>query len=209
MADQEKNDQVEDTSVEETPAADAPAEPVADAAVEETASDAGDAGASADAPAEPSEPVEQLSPTERRRRKKSARNRRPKFSGTPAERHAQRVELRKKKAVKRRAQRLKSREAHKAAGPREGTPATVAQPGNKKFQQGTVVSNKNDQTIVVAIEVMEAHRIYKKVVRHTKKLVAHDATNDANEGDVVRVIESRPMSRSKRWRLVEVVERAK
>jgi small subunit ribosomal protein S17 len=51
--------------------------------------------------------------------------------------------------------------------------------------------------------------MYKKVVRHTKKLTAHDETNDANEGDVVRVIESRPLSRTKRWRLVEVVERAR
>ncbi|MBI5310704.1 MAG: 30S ribosomal protein S17 [Actinobacteria bacterium] len=85
----------------------------------------------------------------------------------------------------------------------------VKEPGVKKTQQGTVVSSKNDKTIIVAIDVAEPHRIYKKVVRHTRKLTAHDATNDANEGDVVRVIESRPLSRTKRWRLVEVVERAK
>ncbi|MBI4897497.1 MAG: 30S ribosomal protein S17 [Actinobacteria bacterium] len=85
----------------------------------------------------------------------------------------------------------------------------MKEPGVKKTQQGTVVSSKNDKTIIVAIEVMEAHRIYKKVVRHTKKLTAHDAKNDANEGDVVRVVESRPLSRTKRWRLVEILERAK
>ena len=83
-----------------------------------------------------------------------------------------------------------SAKQHKAAGPREGTPATVNEPGTKKIQQGTVVSSKTDKTITVAIDVQESHRMYKKVVRHTKKLTAHDATNDANEGDVVRVIES-------------------
>ena len=116
---------------------------------------------------------------------------------------------RKKKAVSRRNARLKAREAHKAAGPREGTPAVVKEPGRKKIQQGLVVSSKTDKTITLEIEVQEAHRIYKKVVRHTKKLTAHDERNDANEGDTVRVIETRPMSKTKRWRLVEVVERAK
>ena len=83
----------------------------------------------------------------------------------------------------------------------------------KKTQQGTVVSSKNDKTIIVAIDVAEPHRIYKKVVRHTRKLTAHDATNDANEGDVVRVIESRPLSRpsagawSKSWSVPNDPER--
>lgn len=199
MAEEPNNDVNEETQAEETPAAEAPAEETAPAAADD----------SAPAGAEPAEPAEVLSPTERRKRRRSQKNRRPKLTGTPEEKAQQRAKIRAKKAAQRRAYRLKQREAHKAAGPREGTPATVTEPGVKKTQQGTVVSSKNDKTIVVAIEVAEAHRIYKKVVRHTRKLTAHDATNDANEGDVVRVVESRPLSRTKRWRLVEVLERAK
>jgi small subunit ribosomal protein S17 len=111
--------------------------------------------------------------------------------------------------VQRRAHRAKQREEHKAAGPREGTPPVVKQPGRKKSQQGTVVSSKTDKTITIEIQVQESHRMYKKVVRHTKKLTAHDEKNEAGEGDTVRVIECRPMSKTKRWRLVEILERAK
>lgn len=222
MAEEEKNDQVEETPeaaaeetpaeeipAEETPAEEAPAEEAPAVEAEEAAAPEGDAGASADAPAEDAEPGEQLSPRERRRRTRSRKNRRPKFTGTPEERAEARAEWRKKKAAQRRVQRLKEREAHKAAGPREGTPPVVTEPGRKKTQLGTVVSSKNDKTITIKIDLMESHRIYKKVVRHTKKLAAHDEKNEANEGDVVRVIESRPLSKNKRWRLVEVVERAK
>lgn len=175
----------------------------------EDSSAAGDAAGADVAGGEEAEEAEALSPTEKRKRAKSRKNRRPKVTGTPEEKAEQRAKLRAKKAAKRRAYRAKQREERKAAGPKTGTPAVVKEPGVKKTQTGTVVSSKNDKTIVVAIEVAEAHRIYKKVVRHTRKLTAHDATNDANEGDVVRVIESRPLSRTKRWRLVEVVERAK
>lgn len=205
MADEENNN-VEETpeaAVEETPADDATPE------TEESTEAAADEAPADEAVAEDAEPEEVLPPKERRKRAKSHKNRKPKYTGTLEERRAQRDVHRKKKAVQRRAHRAKQREAHKAAGPREGTPATVSEPGTKKIQQGTVVSSKTDKTITVAIDVQESHRMYKKVVRHTKKLTAHDATNDANEGDVVRVIESRPLSKTKRWRLVEVVERAR
>lgn len=158
---------------------------------------------------EAAEPEEKLPPKERRKKAKSAKNRRPKYTGTLEERRAQRDVHRKKKAVQRRAYRAKQREEHKAAGPREGTPKAVKEPGAKKIQQGTVVSDKADKTITVQIQLQESHRIYKKVVRHTKKLTAHDEKNDAGVGDTVRVIESRPLSKTKRWRLVEIVERAK
>lgn len=226
MADQENNENVEETTdaVEETPAAEAPAEaaaeevteaPAEEAAAEEApaeapvAEEAAADDAVAEAPVEAAEPEEVLPPKERRKKSKSANNRRPKYTGTLEERRAQRDVHRKKKAVQRRKHRLEKREEHKAAGPREGTPKTVKEPGRKKIQQGTVVSSKTDKTITIEIEVQEAHRIYKKVVRHTKKLSAHDEKNDANEGDTVRVIETRPMSKTKRWRLVEVVERAR
>jgi small subunit ribosomal protein S17 len=76
-------------------------------------------------------------------------------------------------------------------------------------RQGVVVSNKADKTITVRIEVQRAHRTYGKVVRNTSTLHAHDERNEAHAGDTVRVVESRPLSRSKRWRLVEILERAR
>ena len=77
------------------------------------------------------------------------------------------------------------------------------------MRQGVVVSDKADKTITVRIDVARRHRRYEKIVRSSTTLHAHDESNDANDGDTVRVIESRPLSRTKRWRLVEVVERAK
>ncbi|WP_349260461.1 30S ribosomal protein S17 [Baekduia sp.] len=82
-------------------------------------------------------------------------------------------------------------------------------PGSPKERLGTVTSNKADKTITVRIDVARRHRRYQKIVRSSTTLHAHDETNDANIGDVVRIIESRPLSATKRWRLVEVLERAK
>ena len=82
-------------------------------------------------------------------------------------------------------------------------------PGRAKVRQGVVVSDKGEKTIVVRLDVVRSHRRYHKILRSTVKLHAHDERNDAHEGDTVRVQECRPMSRSKRWRLVEVLERAK
>lgn len=79
----------------------------------------------------------------------------------------------------------------------------------KKIFQGLVVSDKMDKTIVVEIHKRRVHRLYKKYVNETKKLKAHDENNDAHIGDTVRVIEARPMSKDKKWRLLEIVERAK
>ncbi|MGA0256440.1 MAG: 30S ribosomal protein S17 [Saprospiraceae bacterium] len=80
---------------------------------------------------------------------------------------------------------------------------------NKKQRIGIVKSSKMDKTITVAVERKLRHPIYGKFVKKTKKFVAHDANNDCNEGDLVRIIESRPLSKRKRWRLVEIIERAK
>lgn len=79
----------------------------------------------------------------------------------------------------------------------------------KKVFTGTVVSDKMDKTIVVAIEGRKLHRLYKKYVKSTKKIKAHDENNDANIGDTVSVIECRPLSKDKCWRLTEIIERAK
>ncbi|MDY7027851.1 MAG: 30S ribosomal protein S17 [Sediminispirochaetaceae bacterium] len=81
--------------------------------------------------------------------------------------------------------------------------------GRKKIYQGRVVSDKMNKTIVVAIEKRMLHRLYKKYVNQTKKVKAHDEENQAHIGDLVRVIECRPISKDKQWRLTEIVERAK
>ena len=79
----------------------------------------------------------------------------------------------------------------------------------RKTAVGKVVSNKMDKTIVVAIEDSVRHPIYKKIIKRTVKLKAHDENNDCSIGDRVRVMETRPLSKEKRWRLVEIIERAK
>ena len=81
--------------------------------------------------------------------------------------------------------------------------------GARKFRVGLVVSDKMDKTITVSMERQVKHPIYGKFVKKTTKLKAHDETNDANEGDTVRIQETRPLSKTKRWRLVEVLERAR
>ena len=79
----------------------------------------------------------------------------------------------------------------------------------RKTRIGTVISDKMDKTIVVAIEDSVQHKLYKKIVKRTYKLKAHDENNTCNIGDTVKVMETRPLSKDKRWRLVEVIERAK
>ncbi|MDO9174095.1 MAG: 30S ribosomal protein S17 [Actinomycetota bacterium] len=80
---------------------------------------------------------------------------------------------------------------------------------NRKTREGLVVSNKMDKTAVVAVVERVRHPKYGKFMMRTKKLYAHDETNDANIGDKVRVMETRPLSKNKRWRIVEIMERAK
>ena len=78
----------------------------------------------------------------------------------------------------------------------------------RKVRTGKVVSDKMDKTIVVAVEDHVKHPLYKKIVKRTYKLKAHDENNECNVGDTVRVMETRPLSKDKRWRLVEIVEKA-
>lgn len=90
------------------------------------------------------------------------------------------------------------------------TQDTNATPRNaRKSLLGKVVSDKMDKTIVVAVENMVRHRLYGKILRRTHKFKAHDETNDARVGDTVEIMETRPLSKEKCWRLVRVVERAK
>ena len=79
----------------------------------------------------------------------------------------------------------------------------------RKERIGLVVSNKVDKTIIVAVETQEKHPIYGKFVKKTTKFVAQDEKNECSEGDKVRIMETRPLSKTKRWRLVEIVEKVK
>ena len=125
---------------------------------------------------------------------------------------AEREERRRRNAEHRRRWRAKRREKARAAraqSPAPEPPAREHGPGRPKTRQGVVVSAKPDKTITVRIDVTRRHQVYKKIVRSSSTLHVHDERNDANEGDLVRVVEARPTSRLKRWRLVEILERAK
>jgi small subunit ribosomal protein S17 len=92
----------------------------------------------------------------------------------------------------------------------ETTEQTAGEPGNaRKTRVGTVVSSKMDKTVVVTVHRKVAHPVYGKQMARTKKYYAHDEENAAREGDVVRIMETRPLSKLKRWRVVEIVEKAK
>jgi small subunit ribosomal protein S17 len=219
MADEEQNQNeeqtpaaAEDAVAEE--ATSAPSEDDAAAAVEEApAEEAADAPAeeapAEEAPAAEAEPAEQLSPKERRRRARSAHSGEARSERSAEERASERAEARRRKAATRRRWRERDR-AKRRAAPSSEPPAPVERArARPRVRQGVVVSDKADKTITVRIDIVRQHRTYGKVVRTTSTLHAHDEANDAHTGDTVRVVESRPMSRTKRWRLVEVLERAR
>jgi small subunit ribosomal protein S17 len=213
-----------DETVEETPAAEAPAEeqaPVeepaaeAEAPAEEPEAPVEEPAAEAEAPAEEAAPDidPSLPRKERLRLLKSRESGAAGPSRTPEDRATERREIRRKKAAartrRRHQERDKAREARAAAPAAEPTPPAEHGEGRPKTRTGIVVSDKADKTITVRTEGARRHRRYEKIVRSTSTLHAHDESNDAHEGDRVTVIESRPLSRTKRWRLVEVLERAK
>jgi small subunit ribosomal protein S17 len=92
----------------------------------------------------------------------------------------------------------------------EQTPAPAAQPAKprKQVKVGRVVSNKNDKTVVVAVDFLRRHRLYRKMLRRTSRFHAHDEHNECQMGDLVRIVESRPLSKLKRWRVAEILQRA-
>jgi small subunit ribosomal protein S17 len=204
MADEETNETEETT-------ADAP-ETVADE-LETAASEEGAGDTVVAESAEPAEPQEVLAPKERRARKRAAKA--PAATGpkTAEERNAERLAARAHKAKLRRnyRQRAKAKEAEarKSQPAPEPDAAPEHGPGRAKVRQGIVVSDKADKTIVVRVDVTRRHRRYGKIMRTSTKLHAHDERNDAGAGDTVRVVECRPMSRTKRWRLTDVLEKAK
>jgi small subunit ribosomal protein S17 len=171
----------------------------------------GDAAPAAKPKASKSGPTRREKLDAKRAERQAAAGKRP--SRTPEERDAERRERRAALAKQRRAyrQKLKAKKAETrtAAPAAEELHAPEHGPGRPKVRQGVVVSDKGEKTITVRIDVVKRHKRYHKILRSSVKLHAHDERNDAHEGDTVRVVECRPMSRSKRWRLDEVLERAK
>jgi len=182
MADDEQNE-----TTEETPEPEAEATPE----VEEQVPDAEpEAEATSEPEAEAPEP-EAEAPAEPEASAKPARSRR----------HVPRAERRQRPRPK--------REAAAKRKPITRTPKPDSERGQRQERRGVVVSDKGDKTIVVKVDVIKAHPKYKKVVRRSVKFHAHDAENTAGVGDTVRIIETRPLSKTKHWRLAEVVEKAK
>ncbi len=191
-----------DLQTEETPSADAAADSGAEAEAEVAVEEA----------AEPAEPEVQLNPKERRQasRAKKAAKATARVAATPEERQAERDAVRVQKAAQRRTERVAARAKYRAAEhERRPTPAREHVAGNQKTRQGIVVSDRADKTITVRIDIARRHRRYEKIVRTSNTVHAHDERNDAHIGDTVIVREARPLSRTKRWRLIEVVERAR
>lgn len=155
--------------------------------------------------AEPSE-EDQLPWKEKRRLERSRKPHKAKPQQSPEERKAARLAERKRRGGERRKER--------AAAKKKKTPGTGTSPAEKdanaaKVRQGIVVSDKGQKSITVRVDIVRRHPTYEKVIRRSRTLHAHDERDEAGEGDVVRVIETRPLSKTKRWRLVEVLEKAK
>jgi small subunit ribosomal protein S17 len=160
-------------------------------------------------------PAAPAAETRRERLEARRATRRPAARGqvSPEQREEERQARRAATAKQRRAYRAKLKERRAATRTERPTAepdrAVEHGPGRPRVRQGVVTSAKGDKTITVKIDVVRRHRRYHKILRSTIALYAHDEANNANEGDTVRVVECRPMSRSKRWRLTEVLERAK
>lgn len=195
MSEDEKKDVTEETPQDEAPEAESSEAPAEEA--EESA-----------APAEEAEPnpEDELPWKERRRLQRSRQPHKAGPALTPEERAAKRAEARKNKATLRRNERAAAKK-DKTAG--TGTPAAERESVAAKTRQGIVVSNKGEKSITVRIDIARRHPTYEKVVRRSRTLHAHDERNEAGEGDTVRIVETRPLSKTKRWRLVEVLEKAK
>ena len=191
MADEEKNEKTE----EETPEVEA--EQVSDTEVSDTVAEPESAAEVVEPEAEAaSEPEAEAAPE-------------PEPEPEPA---APAKKQRSLKHVPRSARRTRTkvvREQPKTRRPITRTGKPESELGRRQERRGVVVSDKGDKTIVVKVDVIKSHPKYKKVVRSTVKFHAHDEANTAGVGDTVRIIETRPLSKQKRWRLAEIVEKAK
>ncbi len=198
------------TDDESAPKDDAPAEESADASpdTEEKAEESAAPAAEAAAPAAEQEPnpEDDLPWKEKKRLEASRKPHKAKPSQTPEERKAERLAERKRRGVERRKERAA---AKKRKTPGTGTPPAEKDANAAKVRQGIVISDKGQKSITVRIDTARRHPTYEKVVRRSRNLHAHDELNEAGEGDMVRIVETRPLSKTKRWRLVDVVEKAR
>jgi small subunit ribosomal protein S17 len=182
------SEETEKTEIEETPAA-------PESGVEATEAEAPAEEPAADAPAEAEEPAAEAPAVEE-----------------PAAPPAQSQPKKKRKHLPRALRPTKGRRVHVPAAERKPIvrlPKPEHDRGRSQERRGVVVSSAMDKTIVVKVDVIKQHPRYKKVVRRSVKFHAHDEQNSANVGDVVRIVETRPLSATKRWRLAEIVEAAK
>jgi small subunit ribosomal protein S17 len=202
----------EGSSDEDAPAAEEAEVPAAEEAPAEEVPAADDAPAE-EAPAAETTPEKEPEPgddlpwKERRRLERSRQPSEAKPALEPEDRASARVEARKAKAGERRRERAATKA--KKGAPGTGTPPAERDANAAKVRQGIVVSDKGDKSITVRIDIARRHPTYEKIVRRSRTLHAHDERNEAGRGDVVRVVETRPLSKTKRWRLVDVVEKAR
>jgi small subunit ribosomal protein S17 len=181
MADEEQNETTEETEAVEAPAED---EAVAESAEQGSDPEGSDPGSEPEAEATP-EPEAEPAPAAK----------------TKSRRHVPRSE--------RRTRSKPAREKSATRKPITRTEKPESELGRRQERRGIVVSDKGDKTIVVKVDVIKSHPKYKKVVRRSVKFHAHDEANTAGIGDTVRIVETRPLSKTKRWRLAEVVEKAR
>jgi small subunit ribosomal protein S17 len=214
MPDEEQNETTEETVEETEETEDAVEEPVSEAptveepvaeeeppAEEPVAAEAGaEEPAAAEAEAEPAAEAEEPVAAEATEDPAAAE---AEAAATPAKKK------RKLRPRSERRQRPKPVRASEGRKPLSRHPKPEHERGARAERRGVVVSSAMDKTIVVRVETLKAHRRYKKIIRRSTKFHAHDEQNEANVGDVVRIVETRPLSKTKRWRLAEVVEAAK
>jgi ribosomal protein uS17 len=197
MADEEKNE-----TTEETPVPDAEVVSDTTSEPEEESSPVSDTAVVSDTSSEPEETpeaaatpeveaAEEVSDTEEAAPAKKQRS----------QRHVPRTERRARTKV--------TREKPKTRKPIVRLPKPEAELGRRQERRGVVVSDKGDKTIVVKVDMIKSHPKYKKVIRRSTRFHAHDEANTAGVGDIVRIVETRPLSKTKRWRLAEIVEKAK
>jgi small subunit ribosomal protein S17 len=207
MADEERNEQqAEETPVEETPvepeaSVETPPEPEPEAPPEEPGPPVPEPETPEPVPApeEPASPVEPIAEATEAAEE-----------AAPAE--APKEVRRKRKRVARTERRQRSKPKREQAGERKPItrlPKPEHERGRRQERRGVVVSAAMDKTIVVRVELVKSHPRYKKVVRRSQRFHAHDEQNQAKAGDIVRIVETRPLSKTKNWRLAEVVEAAK
>jgi ribosomal protein uS17 len=222
MADEEKNETTEETpeeTVEETPAAEVEDTVVEDTVVEDTvveetpvaeeAPAAEEAPVAEEAPAAEEAPVAEESPVAEDAPEAEEASDTDTGDVAPA---APAKRQRSQKHVPRSARRTRTKSVREKPATRKPITRTEkpeSELGRRQERRGVVVSDKGDKTIVVKVDVIKSHPKYKKVIRRTAKFHAHDEANTAGVGDTVRIVETRPLSKTKRWRLAEIVEKAR